>query len=133
MKSGPFPYNASQKKRQSQEFLAVRNRLYKIQKQFDPILGHGYGRVKSIPNMDKVYRDLSGQAFWREITGDTDFYIKLIVLMKDAPVRHRKEYEPAWNATLNRFTAEFVRDFCFPNGSIDWEKIAQLVSAEKAE
>jgi len=83
--------------------------------------------------MDKVYRDLSGQAFWREITGDTDFYIKLIVLMKDAPVRHRKEYEPAWNAALNRFTAEFVRDFCFPDGSIGWEKIAQLVSAEKTE
>jgi len=39
LKSGPYIYNASQKKRQSQEFQAVRNSLYKLQKQFDPILG----------------------------------------------------------------------------------------------
>jgi len=43
LKSGPNIYNASQKKRQSQEFVAVRNRLYKLHKQYDPLLGHAYG------------------------------------------------------------------------------------------
>ena len=46
LKSGPNPFNSSAKKRQSQEFSSVRNRLYKIQKQFDPILGHAYGTLK---------------------------------------------------------------------------------------
>jgi len=131
LKSGPYPYNASQKKRQSQEFLAVRSRLYKLHKQFDPILGHAYGRLKSEPTKDRVYRDRSGQAFWTEITGDPDFYLKLISLMKDAPTRHRKEYTPAWDAAINRFTAEFIKDFCFPDGSIDWEKLVQFVSEDK--
>ena len=132
LKSGPNIYNASQKKRQSQEFLAVRSRLYKLQKQFDPILGHAYGRLKTEPSKDRIYRDRSGQAFWTEITGDSDFYLKLVRLMKDIPTKHRKEYTPAWDAAINRFTAEFIKDFCFPDGSIDWEKLVWFVSEEKA-
>lgn len=128
LKSGPHPYNSSQKKRQSQEFLAVRNRLYKLHKQFDPILGHAYGRTKSKPSKDLIYRDSSGQDFWEEITGDPEFYLELIRLMKDAPARHREDYKPAWDAAVNRFTAEFIKDFCFPDGSIDWEKLVRLVS-----
>jgi hypothetical protein len=129
MKSGPNPYNASQKKRQSDEFLAVQKRLYRIHKEFDPVLGHGYGRVnRSNPSLN--YRDSSGQVFWREITGDPNFYLKLIGLMKDAPANHRREYQPKWDATINRFTAEFIRDFCLDDGSIDWEGLVRLVSAE---
>ena len=132
LKSGPYPYNASQKKRQSQEFLAVRSRLYKLHKQFDPILGHAYGRLKSEPTKDRIYRDRSGQTFWTDITGDPDFYLKLVRLMKDAPTKHRKEYTPAWDAAINRFTAEFIKGFCFPDGSIDWEKLVRFVSEDKA-
>ena len=131
LKSGPNPYNASQKRRQNDEFLAVRSRLYKIHKQFDPILGHAYGRVNK-PNANVIYRDSSGQVFWQEITGDPDFYLKLIRLMKDEPAKHRKEYEPEWEAAVNRFTAEFISDFCFPDGKIDWEKLVQFVSAERS-
>jgi len=132
LKSGPNIYNASQKKRQSQEFLAVRSRLYKLQKQFDPILGHAYGRLKTEPTKDRIYRDRSGQAFWTEITGGSDFYLKLVRLMKDVPAQHRKEYTPAWDAAINRFTAEFIKDFCFPDGSIDWEKLVRFVSEDKS-
>jgi len=133
LKSGPYPYNASQKKRQSQEFLAVRNRLYKLHKQFDPILGHAYGHVKSKPSKDLIYRDTSGQSFWHEITGDPDFYLKLVRLMKDEPAKHRKEYAPAWDAAINRFTAEFINDFCLPDGRIDWEKVVRFVSENKEQ
>ena len=131
LKSGPNIYNASQKKRQSQEFLAVRSRLYKLHKQFDPILGHAYGRLKTEPTKDRVYRDRSGQAFWAEITGDSAFYLKLINLMKDTPTKHKREYTSAWDAAINRFTAEFIKDFCFSNGSIDWEKLVRFVSEDK--
>jgi len=131
LKSGPNIFNSSQKKRQSQEFLAVRNRLYKLHKQFDPILGHAYGRVKSKPGKDLIYRDSSGQEFWQEITGDPDFYLKLVRLMKNAPAKHRKEYMPAWDAAVNRFTKDFIDDFCFKDGTIDWEKWVQFVSEEE--
>ena len=131
LKSGPYIYNASQKKRQSQEFQAVRNRLYKLQKQFDPILGHAYGRVTREPSKDLFYRDVSGQAFWHEITGNSDFYLKLIRLMKNEPAKHKKGYTLAWDAAVNKFTKEFIDEFCFADGNIDWDKIVQFVSEEK--
>lgn len=131
LKSGPNPYNASQKKRQSQEFLAVRSRLYKLHKQFDPILGHAYGRVASKPSRDLIYRDSSGQAFWHEMTGDPDFYLKLVRLMQEEPTKHKKEYGPAWDAAENRFTKEFIDDFCHPDGNIDWDKLVRFVSEKE--
>jgi len=130
LKSGPNIYNASQKKRQSQEFSALRNRLYKLHKQFDPMLGHAYGRARAEPTKDLVYRRRSGQAFWTEITGDPDFYLTLVRLMKEEPTKHKQKYAPTWDAAVNRFTAEFVKDFCFPDGRIDWEKLVRFVSED---
>ena len=34
---------------------------------------------------DAFFESISGQAFWEELTGDLDFYIKLINLMRDYP------------------------------------------------
>lgn len=34
------------------------------------------------------------------------------------------------DAALNKFTAEFVKDFCFPDGRIDWEKLVRFVSED---
>ena len=130
LKSGPNIFNSSQAKRQSQEFAAVRNRLYKIQKQFDPVLGHGYGRRNSKPTTTRIYRDSSGQRFWKEITGDANFYLKLIKLMKDAPSKHRQQYAPKWGAAVNRLTVAFAKDFCFANGRIHWEKLVKFVSED---
>ena len=133
LKSGPNIYNASQKKRQSQEFSALRNRLYKLHKQFDPMLGHAYGRARAEPTKDLIYRRRSGQAFWAEVTGDPDFYLKLVRLMKEEPAKHKQKYAPAWDAAVNKFTAEFVKDFCFPNGQIDWEKLVRFVSEDSTK
>ncbi len=130
MKSGPNIFNSSQKKRQDQEFLQLRNRLYKIHKQFDPLLGHAYGRTRSEPTKDTSYRRRSGQAFWTEITGDTDFYLKLVRLMKEEPAKHKEKYGMAYDAAINKFTAEFIKDFCFPDGNIDWETVVRFVSEE---
>ncbi len=130
VKSGPNPFNASQKEKQSQEFAAVRNRLLKIQKQFDPILAHSYGRANTQPTTSRIYRDLSGKRFWHEMTGDSDFYLKLVRLMKEAPAIHKQEYRPAWDAAVNRLTVAFAQDFCLPDGRIDWEKLVKFVSED---
>jgi hypothetical protein len=132
VKSGPNIYNASQRKRQNQEFQAVRSRLYKLNKQFDAMLAHGYGRKRTEPGSDQLYRDRSGQVFWQEITGDSDFYLRLIRLMGDEPMRRREEFALAWDALVNRLTFEFGDDFCLEDGRIDWEKLTQFVSAEEA-
>jgi hypothetical protein len=130
VKSGTHWGNASQKKRLHDEFLELRSRLLKLQKEFDAVVGHGYGTENTPPSKKKIWRDISGQRFWAEISGDPDMYLKLIRLMKDAPQKHRAEFKKGWDATVNKFTQEFIEDFCKPDYSVDWEKLTRFVSEE---
>ena len=97
------------------------------------MLGHAYGRAKTKPTKDLVYRRSSGKAFWTEITGDPDFYLKLVRLMKEEPAKHKQKYAPAWDAAVNKFTAEFVKDFCLTSGQINWEKLVRFVSEDSGK
>jgi hypothetical protein len=128
VKSGPSVFNAQSKRRQSDDFRALGNRLRKLQKHFDPIVGYCYGK-KQQRNVDNApFRELAGQAFWEEITGDSDFYLKIIRLMKNKPQEHLPVYREAWDAAVNRFTRDFIQDFCDEDGSIDWEKLVKFNS-----
>lgn len=131
VKSGPNWGNRDQHKRQSTNFDALRNRLYKIQKQFDPLVGQAYGRQCSEPTENSRFRRRSGQAFWEEITGDANFYLKLIRLMRDVPAQNRPKYRALWDQAVNKFTAEFVKDFCDTSGAINWEALVAFTSAAK--
>ena len=53
--------------------------------------------------------------------------------MRDVPLEHRREYLASRDTAINRFTAEFVIDFCFSDGTINWEKLVKFVSEEKKE
>lgn len=132
VKSGPNWGNADQHKRQSTNFESLRRRLYKMNKRFDPLVGQGYGQQASEPTENSRFRRRSGQAFWEEITGDPDFYLKLIRLMKDVPQRNRPIWKAQWDQAVNRFTREFMDDFCRADGSIDWEKLVAFNSADKS-
>jgi hypothetical protein len=129
VKSGPNWGNRDQHKRQSTNFDALRNRLYKIQKRFDPLVGQCYGQQSSEPTENSRFRRRSGQAFWQEITGDPEFYLRIVRLMDDVPARNRPKYRILWDQAVNRFTAEFIRDFCDTTGAIDWDKLVALSSA----
>lgn len=71
-----------------------------------------------------------GQAFWEELTGDADFYLKIIRLMSDYPLAHRVEYLKAYGMAVNRFTKEFLNNFSNENGDIDWEKLVEYNSGK---
>ena len=132
LKSGPNVFNSSQKEKQDTQFKSLRGRLLKLKKRFDPLLAHCYGRVRSEPDRRKTYRERSGQEFWEEITGDRDFYKKLIRLIEDKIVeRNRQTYKIAWDRAVNRYVGEFTKDFCLPNGAINWEKLLEFNSGKK--
>jgi hypothetical protein len=132
VKSGPNPFNSSQRKRQDDEFRALRSRLLKLKKQFDPILGHAYGRSRAITSK-VIYRDLAGQEFWEELTGDADFYLQLIRYMKTEVIaKHREEYRVAWEQAVNRYEGEFIPLFCNSDGSINWEALVQFNSGKSS-
>jgi hypothetical protein len=131
VKSGPSWGNADQHKRQSTNFDALRKRLYKLNKQFDPLVGQAYGQQSSEPTDNSRFRRRSGQVFWEEITGDPDFYLKLIRLMKNIPEANRPKFRAEWDQAVNRFTRDFMADFCRQDGSIAWEKLVVFNSSRK--
>jgi hypothetical protein len=131
LKSGPNPFNASQARKQNQDFLSLRARLRKLKKDFDAVLGHAYGTKQTV-SKNRIYRSCSGQKLWEEITGDPDFYLKLIRLMDDKDIaEHRAEFEQEYEKAVNRYLGEFIPDFCRPDGSIDWEKLLGYNSGDK--
>ena len=133
LKSGPNIFNASQAKKQNQEFMSLRARLSKVRKDFDAVLGHAYGRKQTPANENRIYRSSSGQAFWEELTDDSEFYLKIIRLMSDADIaQHRADYEAAYQKAVNRYLAEFIEDFCHTDGSIAWDKLLEYNSGKKA-
>lgn len=132
VKSGTVAQNASASAKQQQEFDELRSRLFKLQKQFDPVLGAAYGRKNVDATNRRTFRTISGQKFWAELTGDSEFYVRLITLMRDIPEQHKRAYQPEWDAAVNRLTHEFFDQFCHQDtGHIDWEKLVRFVSSEE--
>lgn len=130
VKSGPNIFNSSQSKRMDDEFKSLRSRMLKLHKQFDALLGGCYGRKSSDPGSNRIYRIRCGQAFWEEITGDPEFYLKLVAAMRDYPQNHRTQYEEEWKKALSRFVHEFGNEFAHADGSVDWEKLVRFNSGK---
>lgn len=128
VKSGTNVFNAQSRKRQVDDFRSLGNRLRKLQKHFDPIVGYSYGKKEQRNVETAAFRELAGQAFWEELTGDSDFYLKIIRLMKEKPQEHLLSYKQNWDAAVNRFTLEFIQDFCDSEGNINWEQLVQFNS-----
>jgi hypothetical protein len=132
LKSGPNALNSDASKKQFQRFEEVekslRATLRNLRKVFIPTMGCGYGRVNSEPTDARKYYKLAGQAFWEKITGDSDFYLKLVNLMKDTPQSHAPIYRDALNRAITRFNKQFSEKFCDDTGNILWEEIVKFNS-----
>lgn len=128
VKSGTSVFNSSSRRDQEQSFLKMRNRLFKTQKQFDPVVGYSYGRKSKEPKKASSFREVAGQSFWEELTGDPDCYVKILQAMQDYPDRHRIEFKAAWERAVNRFSMEFMLNFMSEDGSINWRELLQFNS-----
>jgi hypothetical protein len=106
----------------------LRQHLSQMGKQFDPVLGCAYGKRVSPPTTKRRYRIVSGKAFWEELTGDPDFYLKLVRLMQDYPEQQKQHYQQEWAKAVNRFTRDLLNEFADSSGALDWEKILRFNS-----
>ena len=109
--------------------MSLRSRMLKLQKHFDAVVGYCYGRkAPTRAGQDKVFRELAGQAFWEELTGDPEFYLRIIAAMQAKPAEHKRAFREEWGKAINRFLREFTVDFCRPDGAIDWDRLLRYNS-----
>ncbi len=129
VKSGPSVYNADSKKRQEQNFNAARKLAQQAKARYEPIIGYSYGKRRTTGRgRPTIYKELAGQAFWEELTGDSKFYIKIIALMGTHPEKYLEKYRESYNRASNRLIKQFTENFCEDDGSINWEKLVKFNS-----
>lgn len=131
VKSGPKVFNAQSRKKQVDEFNKLKRILAKTRKIFEPIVGYCYGSKQQRENSTVEFKELAGQRFWEHLTGDSEFYLRIIELMKEKPQIHRQAFQDAYNKAKNRFVKEFSADFTMPDGAINWTKLTQLNSSAR--
>lgn len=129
VKSGPSVFNADSKKRQEQNFNAARKLAQQAKSMYEPIIGYSYGKKRSSgKGKPTIYRELAGQDFWAELTGDSDFYLKIIKYMGNKPEMYLEKYRESYNKASNRLVHQFTADFCEDDGSINWDRLVQFNS-----
>lgn len=130
VKSGTSVFNADSRKRQEQNFQSAQKRAQQAHKAFLPVVGYGYGKKKVKPGSEKFYRELAGKDFWEWLTGDAEFYTKIITYMGTRPDDYVKEFEEAYAKAENRMIREFTAKYCKEDGSIDWDMLIKFNSGD---
>lgn len=131
VKSGPSVFNADSKKRQEQNFMAASKLAQQAKARYAAYIGYCYGKKNdSGRGKPKMYQELAGKRFWAELTGDEEFYIKIINYMGTMPEQYVAEYKESYNKAANRLVREFSNSFCKEDGSIDWETLVEFNSGD---
>lgn len=131
VKSGPSVFNADSKKRQEQNFIAASKLAQQVKARYEAYIGYCYGKKNdSGRGKPKMYQELAGKRFWTELTGDEEFYIKIIDYMGTMPEQYVAEYKESYNKAANRLVREFSNSFCKEDGSIDWERLVEFNSGD---
>lgn len=131
VKSGPSVFNADSKKRQEQNFTAASKLAQQAKARYVAYIGYCYGKKKdSGRGKPKMYQELAGKQFWQAITGDEEFYKKIITYMGTLPEKYVAEYKESYNKAANRLVREFSNSFCKEDGSIDWEQLVEFNSGD---
>lgn len=131
VKSGPSVFNADSKKKQEQNFVAASKLAQQARARYVALIGYSYGKKKtSGKGVPKFYQELAGKEFWTELTGDPEFYKKIISYMGTMPEQYVAAYQESYNKAANRLIREFSIAFCTEDGSIDWEKLVEFNSGD---
>ena len=93
-----------------------------------------YGRDNKpykFPKKGVDYSKLCGQEFWEFISGDPNLYIEIIEPLGHKAKEKNDDFAKSYAIMINKFTAEFLKDFCIESGEIDWEKLVKFNSEKK--
>ncbi len=74
---------------------------------------------------------ICGQEFWHFISGNESLYTDIIEPLGHLAKQRNQRYEEELAAVINKFTAEFSKDFC-REGKIDWNELIRFNSGNLA-
>ena len=128
IKSGPNWGNAAQQNKLEQDLKNAVSRVKqsKLGVNVQAVLGICYGKTKT--SYVRNYCKVVGKSFWYLISENLNLYTDII-----EPIGYRaKEHNEAFlfekGKVINRFTKQFIDEFCDASGAIDWIKLVEFNS-----
>lgn len=132
IKSGPNWGNSGQVKRMRDNFKQAQRILRAGNKNANIVAVNGccYG-VERRPDKGD-YLKICGQEFWELISGNNLLYIQIVEPLGHRAKERNEEFAKEYTNIVNVFTREILNNFCFSDGSIDWEKLVKFNSGRKS-
>lgn len=135
IKSGPNWGNKSQVEKMVLDFNSAKKTLLTSGSKINVVAINGccYGRDNKphkFPKNGGDYFKYCGQKFWEFISGNPNLYIEIIEPLGHKAKERNEDFMKAYSKMINKFTKQFIDEFCNKDGSIDWERIVILNSSE---
>jgi len=130
IKSGPNWGNSSQIAKMRADFKTAMKTLRTSNSGLQIVAVNGccYGKDNNPDKGD--YFKYCGQRFWEFISGEPNLYIEIIEPLGHRAKEKNDEFIESYSQMINKFTKEFINDFCKATGEIDWEKLVKLNSGK---
>lgn len=130
IKSGPNWGNSGQVRRMVDDFKRAKKILRKNNPDLNviPINGCCYG-VDNNPDKGD-YLKYCGQQFWHFISGIDNLYTDIIEPLGHRAKEKNDEFNDSYAQILNKFTLEFINNFC-EDGIINWKRLVQFNSSKE--
>lgn len=131
IKSGPNWGNSRQIAKMREDFkkaIRIRGMNYQGLKTI-AVNGCCYGKDNK-PNKGD-YLKLCGQRFWEFISGEENLYIDIIEPLGFRAKERNKLFQDEYVKVINRFTHQFVEEYCDSTGAILWPKLVQINSGKE--
>jgi len=128
IKSGPSWGNSSQQDKLEQDLknAVIRVKQSKRGVNVQPVLGICYGKTKT--SYLRGYMKIVGQNFWYLISENPNLYTDIIEPVGFRAKEHNESFQEEKVKVSNRFTGQFINEFCNVEGSIKWVKLVEFNS-----
>lgn len=131
IKSGPNWGNSQQVSRMKDNFKKAKRilRTNTARAKIVAVNGCCYGIGDSPDKGD--YLKLCGQRFWSFISGNENLYTEIIEPLGHRAKERNERFLEEYAKVINKFTLEFVKEYCNSDGKILWTKIVKFNSAKR--
>lgn len=125
IKSGPNWGNSSQQNKLQQDLqkAVATVKQARFGTNVQAVLGICYGKTKT--SYLRGYLKVVGQNFWYLISENKDLYTDIIEPIGYRAKQHNDSFSQEKGKVVNRFTKNFIAEFCDETGAIDWEELVE--------
>lgn len=132
VKSGPSWSNSTSMKKQKEQFQKA-VKVFNTSRKTVPTMcieGCCYGNDNK-GYSDSLHEKYCGEKFWTLISGEPTLFVDIVEPLGFKAKEKNEDYYVEYGKMINKFTKDFLANYCNADDSINWDKIVRLNAAIK--